>query len=108
MVSATATLGGTASNVKVGRIAHGLMMMTWTPNPVPDEQCFEAIKAGVDALPPGTKGFLNAGEFYAQDWGTLNLEMLSRFYAKYPDCAERTFLSVKGGINVKERKPDGS
>jgi hypothetical protein len=33
----------------------------WTPTPVPDEQCFEAIKAGVDALPPGTKMFLNAG-----------------------------------------------
>ncbi|RXW18079.1 hypothetical protein EST38_g7777 [Candolleomyces aberdarensis] len=105
-VNATTTLGGTASNVTVGRIAHGLMMMTWTPNPVPDEQCFESIKAGVDALPPGAKMVLNSGEFYAQDWGTANLELLSRFYAKYPEYADKTFLSVKGGM--KNGGPDAS
>ena len=37
------------------------MMLTWTPNPTPDEQAFEAIKAGVDSLPPGAKMFLNSG-----------------------------------------------
>ena len=31
------------------------------PPPVSDEQAFEAIKAGVDALPAGTKMFLNSG-----------------------------------------------
>ncbi|KAJ2922171.1 hypothetical protein H1R20_g14926, partial [Candolleomyces eurysporus] len=106
MVTATATLGGTAFNVKVGRIAHGLMNMTWTPNPAPDEQCFEAIRAAVDVLPPGAKMVLNSGEFYAQDWGTGNLQLLSRFYAKHPEYAEKTFLSVKGG--VKNRGPDCS
>jgi pyridoxine 4-dehydrogenase len=62
----------------------------WTPNPVSDEQAFEAIKAGVDALPAGTKAFRNSdvydiiyprstlinllsGEFYAMDRGTANL-----------------------------------
>ena len=35
------------------------------------------------------------GEFYAQDMGTGNLEMLSRFFEKYPEYADRTFLSVK-------------
>ena len=35
--------------------------MTWTPNPVPDEQCFEAIKAGIERAPPGVKIFLNSG-----------------------------------------------
>ncbi|KAJ6544725.1 aldo/keto reductase [Mycena sp. CBHHK59/15] len=106
MVSQTTKLGGTASDVTVGRVAHGLMMMTWIPTPVPEEQCFEAIKAGVDALPAGTKMFLNSGEFYAMDMGTLNLEMLSRFYAKFPEYADKTFLSVKGGINIKDRAPD--
>jgi len=42
------------------------------------------------------------------DWGTANLEMLSRFYAKYPEYAERTFLSVKGGIDVAKHAPNGS
>jgi pyridoxine 4-dehydrogenase len=30
---------------------------------VPDEQAFEAIKAGVDSVPKGTKMILNSGEF---------------------------------------------
>ena len=34
---------------------------SWTPTPVPDDQCFEAIKDGVDALPAGTKMLLNSG-----------------------------------------------
>ncbi|KAJ7451038.1 aldo/keto reductase [Mycena latifolia] len=106
MVQKTTKLGGTASDVTVGRVAHGLMMMTWIPTPVPDEQCFEAIKAGIDALPAGTKMFLNSGEFYAMDMKTGNLEMLSRFYAKHPEYADKTFLSVKGAI--KDRVPDSS
>lgn len=105
MVTATVNLGGPASSIRVGRIAHGLMMMTWTPVPASDEQCFEAIKSGVDALPLGTKMVLNSGEFYSQTWGTENLEMLSRFYAMYPDYAERTFLSVKGGLEKGHMPP---
>lgn len=103
---------------------HGLMRMHRTPHPVDDEECFKSIKAGVDALPSGTKAFLNSGashnlqhpyrswsgktigEFYARDSGTGNLEMLSRFFAKYPDYAEKTFLSVKGGL--RNMSPDGS
>ncbi|KAJ7151721.1 aldo/keto reductase [Mycena filopes] len=106
MVQQSTNLGGTASNVSVGRVAHGLMMMTWIPTPVPDEQCFEAIKAGIDALPAGTKMFLNSADFYAQDLGPANLEMLSRFFAKYPEYADKTFLSVKGAI--KDRAPANS
>ncbi|KAJ6573802.1 aldo/keto reductase [Mycena vulgaris] len=106
MVQKTTKLGGTASDVAVGRVAHGLMMMTWIPTPVPEEQCFEAIKAGIDALPAGTKMFLNSGEFYAMDMRTGNLEMLSRFYTKYPEYANKTFLSVKGAI--RDRAPDNS
>ncbi|KAJ7226190.1 aldo/keto reductase [Mycena rebaudengoi] len=102
------TLGGTASDVTVGRVSYGLMQMTWVPTPVPEEQCFESIKAGVDALPAGAKAFLNSAEFYAMDFGTLNLEMLSRFYAKYPEYADKTFLSVKGGFNTKAFTPDSS
>ena len=35
---------------------------SWKPKPVPDEQCFEAIKAGIEAMPPDAKMFLNGGE----------------------------------------------
>ncbi|TFK84623.1 aldo/keto reductase [Polyporus arcularius HHB13444] len=97
-------------DVTVGRIGHGLMMMTWRdPNfPLPDEEAFEAIKAGVDAMPEGVKIFLNSGEFYGPDASTANLELLSRFYAKYPEYAQKTFLSVKGGTKANSLVPDGS
>ncbi|KAJ7271737.1 aldo/keto reductase [Mycena rebaudengoi] len=106
------TLGGTASDVTVGRVSHGLMQMTCVgSDPVPEEQCFESITAGVDALPAGWSNSpltVPLAEFYAMDFGTLNLEMLSRFYAKYPEYADKTFLSVKGGFNTKAFTPDSS
>lgn len=37
---------------------------SWKKDPVPDEQCFEAIKAGIDALPPGVKMFINGGTYF--------------------------------------------
>ncbi|KAJ3965972.1 aldo/keto reductase [Lentinula raphanica] len=98
MVSQSIKLGGSASHISVGRVAHGLMMLS----AVSDEQAFESIKAGVDALPSGTKMFLNTGEFYDKSWGVGNLLLLSRFFEKYPEYAEKTFLSVKGAM-----KPDG-
>lgn len=102
------------------------MSMTWRwPTSVPDEEAFAAIKAGVDALPPGTKQFLNSGgftliptspiltcvpsaEFYGQGLSTANLELLARFFEKYPDYADRTFLSVKGGTLPGQLVSDGS
>ncbi|KAF8610056.1 aldo/keto reductase [Ceratobasidium sp. AG-I] len=92
------------AGVPVVKIGHGLMMMTWTPNQVPDEQCFEAIKAGIESAPPGVKIFLNSGEFYGNPPnGTANLELLNRFFTKYPEYAERTLLSVKGGITIDSK-----
>ncbi|KAG9308788.1 aldo/keto reductase [Chiua virens] len=108
MTRATTTLGGTASVVVVGKIGHGLMMMTWKPDPSPKDQCFAAIKAGVDALPPGAKMVLNGGEFYGHNLSTLNLELIADFFETYPDYAERTFLSVKGGLKYMAMEPDSS
>ncbi|KAG9315696.1 NADP-dependent oxidoreductase domain-containing protein [Chiua virens] len=89
MTRATTRLGGTASDIVVGKVGHGLMFMTWTPSPVPDEQCFAAIKGGIDALPPGVKMFLNGGEFYGHNLSTTNLEMIARFFEKYPEYVDR-------------------
>ncbi|KAF8679689.1 Aldo kereductase [Rhizoctonia solani] len=86
----TTTIAGTP----IVKIGHGLMSMSWVPEPPPDEQCFESIIADINAAPPGVKVFLNAGEFYGT-WPntTANLELLNRFFTKYPEYAERTFLS---------------
>ncbi|KAI0636841.1 aldo/keto reductase [Trametes polyzona] len=118
MVVNTVKLGGSASGITVGKVAHGLMMMTfvrvrkicdtliihdlyshrWRDPPVPDEEAFEAIKAGIDSMPPGVKMLLNSGEFYGPNFSTANLELVARFFEKYPEYADRTFLSVKGGL----------
>ncbi len=38
------------------------------------------------------------GEFYGQGFTVANLELVARFFEKYPEYADRTFLSVKGGL----------
>ncbi|TFY81768.1 hypothetical protein EWM64_g2242, partial [Hericium alpestre] len=110
MVQKTAKFGGTASDVVVAKVGHGLMMMTWKPTPVPDEQCFEAIKAGLDSLdslPAGTKMLINSAEFYGMSSPTLNLELVAKFFEKHPGYVDKAFLSVKGGLTEK-LSPDAS
>ncbi|KAG8743113.1 hypothetical protein FRC12_015147, partial [Ceratobasidium sp. 428] len=93
----TADLAGTP----IFKIGHGLMHMTLLPGSHSEEQCFEAIKAGVEAAPPGVKVFLNSAEFYGpSDDRTANLTLLNKFFTKYPEYAERTVLFVKGGVDV--------
>ncbi|KDQ18023.1 hypothetical protein BOTBODRAFT_546723 [Botryobasidium botryosum FD-172 SS1] len=104
----TANLGGTASNVLVGKIGHGLMMATWKPIPVPDEQIFEAMKTAVETAGPDAKMIFNSAEFYGINPPTANLSLINRFFTKYPEYADRVFLSVKGGINFQKRGPDSS
>lgn len=103
----------------------GLTYRWRDPNvPLPDEEAFEAIKAGVDALPAGTKMLINSGksylvdvpsllrsntnmsgEFYGPNLSTANLELLARFFTKHPDYADKTFLSVKvlAALGCKEK-----
>jgi len=108
MTRATTNLGGTTSDIVVGKVGHGLMMMTWKPEPSPKDQCFEAIKAGIDALPPGAKMVLNGGEFYGHNFSPANLELIAEFFETYPDYAERAFLSIKGGLKFMAAEPDSS
>jgi len=101
-------LGGTAHNIQVYKIGYGLMMMTWTSNPTPDEEAFEAIKTAIDQVPQGQRLFINSGEFYGNSPRTANLELVARFFTKYPELADRTFLSVKGGTGAEDLEPDAS
>jgi len=105
---ATVTLKGSASqpSITIANVGHGLMGFTWVPKPVADEQAFESIKAGIDALPTGIKAFLNGGEFYGPD--RSNLYLISRFFKKYPEYADRTFLSIKGGTGANDLTPNSS
>ena len=73
---------------------------------IPDEQCFETMKAAIDA----GATFWNAGVFYGQGphGEPLNLRLISRYFTIYPDLAGRVFLSVKGGLHMPDYRPDGS
>lgn len=104
----TANLGGSAANVIVGKVAHGLMMATWKPTPVPDEQVFEAMKAAIEEAGPNAKMFFNSGEFYGTNPRTANLSLVNRFFTKYPEYADRAFLSVKGAVSLEKPGPDSS
>lgn len=46
----------------------------WVPTPVPDAQCFEAIKAGMDKLPPGVKMVLNSGTYFSIIQAAIDIE----------------------------------
>ena len=46
------------------------------------------------------QGFI-IGEFYGHNFSTTNLEMIARFFEKYPEYAEKTFLSVKVSVAYK-------
>ncbi|EMD39945.1 hypothetical protein CERSUDRAFT_112185 [Gelatoporia subvermispora B] len=94
MVQKTVKIAG---SLTVAKVAHGLMRFTWTSTPVSDDIAFDAIKSGIDALPQGVKMFLNGGAFYSQDGGPANVELIARFFEKYPEYADRAFLSIKGG-----------
>ena len=52
--------------------------------------------------------FTVLGEFYGQGLTVANLELVARFFEKYPQYADRAFLSVKGGLVPGEVNVDGS
>ncbi|ELU42362.1 hypothetical protein AG1IA_03607 [Rhizoctonia solani AG-1 IA] len=93
----------TIAGVPVVKIGHGLMSVgscVCPVEPLSDDQCFESIIAGINAAPSNAKVFLNSGMCHPYFYGvpphvTTNLELLNRFFTKYPEHAERTFLSVK-------------
>lgn len=51
--------------------------------------------------------FWNGGEFYGPpEYNSLVL--LERYFAQYPEDADKVVLSIKGGFNTKAQKIDGS
>ena len=55
-----------------------------------------------------THWHITSAEFYGHGLTTANLDLLARFFKKYPGYADRTFLSVKGGSVPGKLVSDGS
>ena len=67
-------------------------MMTWRPTPIPDDEAFAAIKAGIDSLPPGVKMFLNSGKsaLLTPSVASLNSQMILQPSSTDTACLQRT------------------
>ncbi|OLN81086.1 Pyridoxal reductase [Colletotrichum chlorophyti] len=88
---------------QVGQIGYGLMGLTWRPQPCSEEQAFEAMRAALN----NGNNFWNGGEIYGTpEYNSMVL--LERYFAKYPEDAEKVVLSIKGASDLKTLHPDGS
>ncbi|KAI1260322.1 Aldo/keto reductase [Xylariaceae sp. FL1019] len=88
---------------EVGPIGFGLMGFTWRANPCSTEQAIEAMRT---ALKRGMT-LWNGGEFYGPpEYNSLVL--VEKYLEKYPEDADKFVLCIKGGMNMKEQRADGS
>ncbi|GAA6018819.1 hypothetical protein JCM10207_000251 [Rhodosporidiobolus poonsookiae] len=79
----------------VGKVATGLMRLTYGQVHTPEDQAVELMKTAIDA---GSNLF-NSGAFYAKGPDRMkNLVLISRFMEKYPEYKDKFFLCVKGGV----------
>jgi pyridoxine 4-dehydrogenase len=61
------------------------------------------MKAALDA----GCNFWNGGEFYGTPERN-SLQLLNKYFTRYPEDAEKVVLSIKGVIDVEKHRPDGS
>lgn len=81
-------------------VKFGLGLMTLTmniQNPVPDDVAFATLTASIERNLPN-KTFFNGGEFYGPD--NVNLKLVQRFFAKYPEQRKNVIISIKGCFDM--------
>ncbi|KAL7746179.1 hypothetical protein RI367_008516 [Sorochytrium milnesiophthora] len=84
----------TIAKKQVGATGLGLLGFTWRPQHTSDELAFAAMRK---ALSMGANLWSTA-EFYGSPDPTLNLQLLQRYFTKYPEDADKVVLVVKGGL----------
>ncbi|KAI2635166.1 aldo/keto reductase [Xylaria nigripes] len=88
---------------EVGRTGFGLMGLTWRANPCSQEQAFEAMH---EAVKQG-QTLWNGADFYGpREYNSPVL--LDRYFAKYPEDADKVVLCIKGGWDLATLTADGS
>lgn len=80
-----------------------LLGFTWRPERPPLDQAIAALKT---ALNNGMT-LWNGAEFYGPpEYNSLTL--LKAYFTKYPEDADKVTLIIKGGVDLKTLKPNGS
>lgn len=92
----------TISGKPVGEVGFGMMNLTWRETPIPDEQAFATLRA---ALAAGANMW-NGADFYGPP-DASSLQLLNRYFSRYPKDADKVVLSIKGGVNQTTHKIDG-
>ncbi|KAL2862197.1 aldo/keto reductase family protein [Aspergillus lucknowensis] len=88
---------------QVGSIGLGLMGLTWRETLPSQDQAFATLRA---AIANGCTCW-NGAEFYgAPEYNSLVL--LERYFAAYPEDADKVVLTIKGGINPDTHQLDAS
>ncbi|UKZ83978.1 hypothetical protein TrVFT333_011794 [Trichoderma virens FT-333] len=88
---------------EIGPIGFGLMGLTWRKDPPALEDAIAVMKAAVD----NGLTMWNGGEFYGTpEYNSMTI--IKAYFTKYPEDAEKVVLVMKGGIDMKLFKPDGS
>ncbi|KAF2497045.1 Aldo/keto reductase [Lophium mytilinum] len=85
----------------IGAVGYGMLSLTQPPRVATADQAIECLRTAAEV------GCLacNAGEFYGAP--TYNsLVILNRFFAKYPEYADRVLLNVKGAL--EDWTPNGT
>ncbi|KAF1951057.1 Aldo/keto reductase [Byssothecium circinans] len=83
----------TILNKNVGSIGFGMVSLTTPYAPTPEDRAIECLRIAAET---GSLSF-NGAEFYGlPTWNSLTL--LNRFYAKYPEYADKVLLNVKGAM----------
>ncbi|EFX04790.1 aldo-keto reductase [Grosmannia clavigera kw1407] len=77
---------------EVGPIGVGLMSLTRPGSGVNDEQAFAVLRRAIEL----EAFFWNGGEFYGPE-NANSLVLLEKYFAKYPEDADKVVLSIKGG-----------
>jgi pyridoxine 4-dehydrogenase len=76
--------------------------LTWRPTIPSEEQAFAAMRAALAA----NCNLWNGGEFYGTPENN-SLTLLKKYYAKYPEDADKVVLNIKGATRPN-LQPDGS
>ena len=93
----------TIAGKPVGPVGYGMMNLTWREDPIPDEQAFATLKAALNA----GSNMWNGGTFYGKPESN-SLQLLNRYFTKYPEDADKVVLSIKGAITTDGGPPKPS